>query len=463
LTPVSAVISKYLAGYAEQPIPAPPQGHCWDACVVIPAYAESAGFLNNLISLQPNALSVLVIVVINRPESDSDTNANEELRCALQTLPLRAKLQFGSEIRTAAAGLDVLILDIEARSGSSPRKQGVGLARKVGCDLALHWHAVGSILSPWLYSSDADAQWPKDYFLKIPNAAVTRGAVTFPFFHAANQNTHAATITDTEEACLLYELRLHHYVLGLRYANSPYAFHTLGSSLAVHAIDYAAVRGFPRRAAGEDFYLLNKVAKVGGVQTLSGQSICLSSRASTRVPFGTGPAVGALLAEQRLANVDTTASKQLQDIALFYHPACFEALKAVLAECATLANEMATVLEPARLIASLPENLVTPTLTALAQLKFEEALSHCHRQCQDATAYLQHLHQWLDGFRTLKFIHAIRAQSFADMSLHSLTTAQPNLLALKPDQDTDIAATLSHVRQTLNWQVAAATNEAGDV
>ncbi|MEP0202282.1 MAG: hypothetical protein ABJ084_15675 [Halioglobus sp.] len=450
MTPVNNIISKYLAGYAEEAIPPPPRDQRWDVCVVIPVYAEPVAFLKRLRSLRQSASSVLVIAVINRPDSDPDTAVNQPLRSALNELQLKASLGCGCEIRSMTTGLDLLVIDSETRSGPSPCKQGVGLARKVGCDIALRWHADGSIVSPWLYSSDADAQWPDDYFLKISNTAVTRGAVTFPFIHAAVETTHKNR--NKEAACLLYELRLHHYVLGLAHAGSPYSFHTLGSCLAVHALDYAAVRGFPRRAAGEDFYLLNKVAKLGGVHALDGQAIVLSARVSTRVPFGTGPAVAALLTKLEATTAHASASSALLALSNFYHPACFEALKALLAECIELANETAANVNPTRLAAALPANLAEPTIAALAEMGFEDAIAHCHRQSADSTAYLQHLYQWLDGFRTLKFVHAIRAAGFADVSLNKLAGLQPNLLSLRPDQPVDVERTLSDIRRQLGWQ-----------
>ncbi|MEP4487234.1 MAG: hypothetical protein ABJ013_16495 [Halioglobus sp.] len=456
MTAIDNTITKYLAGYAEESIPSPPPDRQWDVCVVIPVYAEPAAFLHRLRSLQRSASSILVITVINRPDSDPDTAVNQPLRSALNEMQLKANLGRGCEIRSMATGLDLLVIDSEVRSGPSPRKQGVGLARKLGCDIALGWHAAGSIASPWLYSSDADAQWPDDYFLKIPNASVARGAVTFPFIHAAAETLQ--TDRNNEASCLLYELRLHHYVLGLAYAGSPYAFHTLGSCLAVHALDYAAVRGFPRRPAGEDFYLLNKVAKLGGVHTLDGQAIRLSARVSNRVPFGTGPAVAALLTEleatNALVSVSSAPSKHSALLALsnFYHPACFEALKALLAECRELANETAATANPTRLAATLPANLADPTIAALVEMGFEDAIAHCHRQSADSTAYLQHLYQWLDGFRTLKFVHAIRAAGFADVSLNTLKNLQPNLLSLRPDQPVDVEQTLGHIRRQLGWQ-----------
>ncbi len=69
-------------------------------------------------------------------------------------------------------------------------------------------------------------------------------------------------------ATQLYELSLRYYVAGMKFARSPYAFHTIGSSMAVSPVHYARVRGFPKREAGEDFYLLNKLAKLGSVLEL---------------------------------------------------------------------------------------------------------------------------------------------------------------------------------------------------
>ena len=118
----------------------------------------------------------------------------------------------------------------------------------------------------------------------------------------------------------LYEYSLRYYVAGLSYAGSPYAFHTIGSTLAVNAVHYARVRGFPRRQAGEDFYLLNKLAKVGSVRQLSAETDCepidIAARRSDRVPFGTGAAVGKLM---ELENPATEF--------LLYHPAVFGLLR----------------------------------------------------------------------------------------------------------------------------------------
>ena len=79
-------------------------------------------------------------------------------------------------------------------------------------------------------------------------------------------------------------------MLGLRHAGSPYAYHSIGSCIAVVPRHYAAVRGVPKLRAGEDFYLLNKLAKVGRIQNARSSPITIKARKSLRVPFGTGRA-----------------------------------------------------------------------------------------------------------------------------------------------------------------------------
>ena len=119
-------------------------------------------------------------------------------------------------------------------------------------------------------------------------------------------------------ATLQYEQALRYYVDGLRYADSPYAFFTIGSILIFNTAAYAKVRGFPKKSAGEDFYLLNKLAKIGRIAFLSNSCVELTSRLSTRVPFGTGPAV------QQIMTLSENNSPYC-----YYSPAVFDELKHV--------------------------------------------------------------------------------------------------------------------------------------
>jgi hypothetical protein len=92
-------------------------------------------------------------------------------------------------------------------------------------------------------------------------------------------------------AIVAYELWLRYLVEGFRLCGSPYAFQTIGSCTVVSPRAYARADGMPRRQAGEDFYFLQKVAKISGRVVDLDVTVRPSARVSDRVPFGTGRAM----------------------------------------------------------------------------------------------------------------------------------------------------------------------------
>lgn len=375
---------------------------------MVPAYRESATALENLARLPAARGRTLVILVLNRPDSDPDHSANAALRAAVAGLPSSGR----KPLRQLNAAVDLYLHDLDATTGPLPAAQGVGLARKVGFDIAFKWMAEGAIDSRWICSGDADARLPVDYFARLAGAAPEAVAAVYPFWH------RRGTDPECNIATALYELRLHHYVLGLEYAGSPYACHSLGSCLAVTAAGYAQVRGFPRRSGGEDFYLLNKLAKIAPIARLPGECIQLDSRQSRRVPFGTGPAVTRIM--------DSPAPHHAP---LFYHPTCFEALRCLLAtapELGTTEQQYTGDALAARLQArGLAPELGRACATTLQTMGVEAALAHCRRQGKTPGQFMRQFHQWFDGFRTLKFIHGLRAAGWPDQSLAALGELQP--------------------------------------
>ena len=59
-----------------------------------------------------------------------------------------------------------------------------------------------------------------------------------------------------------YDFKIRYYHAGIVFAGSDYDYIPLGSTLIADMNCYAQVRGFPKKNAGEDFYLLNKLAKI---------------------------------------------------------------------------------------------------------------------------------------------------------------------------------------------------------
>ena len=67
---------------------------------------------------------------------------------------------------------------------------------------------------------------------------------------------------DETKAIICYEIFLRYYVLGLKFAKSDYAFHTIGSTMLCTPDAYVKVEGMNKRKAAEDFYFLEKLAKI---------------------------------------------------------------------------------------------------------------------------------------------------------------------------------------------------------
>lgn len=377
----------------------------WRHVIVIPAYRESDSILQTLVELSRQNGEFLAIIVLNRPDSDGDESANALLRAAARALPTAVE---GRELYRLSHGSAVLLHDSEAKRGPLPADKGVGLARKIGCDIAWQGIIGGSIASNWIHCTDADARLPVDYFERSKSPEPGTVAATYPFIHLPGDDITC------NRATALYELRLHHYVLGLEYAGSPYAHHSLGSCLAMTADAYAKVRGFPQRAAGEDFYLLNKLAKLGDIQRLAGDCIELASRESHRVPFGTGPTVA------RISRGDLSPAQ-------FYHPLGFVALRALLRAAQAYSST-----PHSDLVCALRAEGLTPELSvicgqALGTMGWQSALDHCSRHSDSPAQFMRHFHQWFDAFRTLKFLHALRELALPQLTLDGLESLQPNL------------------------------------
>jgi hypothetical protein len=225
------------------------------------------------------------------------------------------------------------------------------------------------------------------------------------------------TEPDVALATQLYELSLRYYVAGLRFARSPYAFHTIGSALAVNARHYAQVRGFPKRDAGEDFYLLNKLAKVGEVQELASGSDCLpiqiQARRSDRVPFGTGAAV----------NTISDLADPVADYR-YYHPAVFSLLKLWLqswpeiwAEQSTDFDRLISPPRPGSKDDAYNRECLVRSLDGIGTVK---ALEHAFRQSKDLAHFTRHMHTWFDAFKTLKLIHGLRNTCFSSIDYRAM-------------------------------------------
>lgn len=379
--------------------------------LTIPAYGEGFELKRALDSIPAGARGdVLTVLVVN-----GRVDAPPAMRQANFALLEALRAEHGRGISLAPnASLHehprgaLLLVDRATAGNELPPRQGVGLARKIAADIALAIWSRNNITSEWIHCTDADVVLPVDYFEAAtldetpPNgsraASAPPAALLYPFRHV-----------DATPEALEYEIALRYYVAGLRFAGSPYAFHTIGSTLAVHVGAYARVRGFPKRLAGEDFYLLNKLAKVGAIHSLDGEPIALSARASRRTPFGTGRAL-----ERARGSERDRAPLHV------YHPAVFSDLGVWLQTLRALAEPGAAA-DPDALLETRTRSWPAANAQRLrAQLDRTGAWAAARvgiERCRSPLTRAKHLHGGFDAFRTLKLIHALRAGGLASLPL----------------------------------------------
>lgn len=353
---MSKAITKYLDKYAEEEVlelNVPKQS--FSQSIVIPAFDETTDFVENLRLVEHP--SVLGIVVANRPD-------NASLDATKNSLALLSNLK---KMKLP----NLLIIDRVEKPLEA--KKGVGLARKIGTDVALKLIQLEKIYSPWIRQTDADASIEKNYYQTLMPKS---GAVVYAHRHISKDPLILKAIA-------LYDGHMSYYVNSLKAANSNYAYPTLGSTFAIHAETYAQVRGYPKRNAGEDFHLLNKIAKTSRIQYSTETTISLEARLSDRVPIGTGPSIKKIL---DIIEKDPSGQSYLS-----YHPLLFKLLARALKEICSFA------IAPCQF-----DEIIG---SKLDELGFQKFASNLHSHYRSSDQRHQKLDQWFDALKTLRFLH----------------------------------------------------------
>lgn len=232
----------------------------WSHALCVPIREENENFEKLVDSLsQLSAEKFVVVFVINSRASDSNTVKNSNLQWLKKLMQLSLSFeQHEGHVFGRSQNFDFICINHSQENLFFNDKQGVGHARKVGCDFILQLIQHKKLKSNWIWTSDGDAQLPSKYFEISKNINEKAPAILYPFKHDREQGSRYQKC-----AISFYEMSLHYYVQGLQWAQSSYAHMSVGSSIAIQANAYAAVRGFPEKLAGEDFYILNKLRKLG--------------------------------------------------------------------------------------------------------------------------------------------------------------------------------------------------------
>ena len=182
--------------------------------------------------------------------------------------------------------LPLHILDFSSPGyGWKGKKNGVGFARKILFERILSECNPKDII----VSLDADT-FIKPHYLQSVADQFERNpemnALAVPYYHplAANDETQ-------NRAMLRYEIYMRNYAVNLLKIHSPYGFTALGSAIIMRADALKKIGNITPLQSGEDFYLVQKFCKMGGLSLFNTECVYPAGRYSDRVPFGTGPAM----------------------------------------------------------------------------------------------------------------------------------------------------------------------------
>jgi len=179
---------------------------------------------------------------------------------------------------------NIIIIDkTSVNKGWRENGSGVGWARKTLFDEIFKTAADDDVI----ISLDADTLFNESYFQSIGDNFTQHkiDTISVPYYH---------NLTDDEEAnraILLYEIYLRNFFINMHRIGSPYAFTAIGSAIAVKVKALKKIRGITPLSSGEDFYLLQKLRKMSPISNYNSEMVYPMARFSTRVPFGTGPAM----------------------------------------------------------------------------------------------------------------------------------------------------------------------------
>lgn len=182
--------------------------------------------------------------------------------------------------------LTLHILDYSSPGkGWTGKKFGVGFARKALFDKILSESEPNDII----VSLDADTYVKPEYLESVATPFVLDNklnALAVPYYHPLG--THDETCN---RSMLRYEIYMRNYALNLLTIKSPYGFTALGSAIVMRAAALRKIGSITPLQSGEDFYLVQKFCKMGGLSLFNTECVYPANRYSDRVPFGTGPAM----------------------------------------------------------------------------------------------------------------------------------------------------------------------------
>jgi len=349
--------------------------------VVIPCYKEPELIrtVQSLWDCERGDFPVEIILVINSYRIDP-----EEVVAMNWNSYLQVK-DFASKNPSSAFFITPILVE------NLPGHQtGAGLPRKLGMDEAiLHF---GGDPSGIIVSLDADCLVEKNYLTEIDRNFKEHRllSATIEFHHPVEQ----WDISDPlRTAATNYEQYLRYYRRALEYCGYPYPYYTIGSAFAVTAGAYLKAGGMGKQQSGEDFYFLQKVFPLGKTRFIDTTCVYPSARISDRVPFGTGPALQKMLAENQLTKYS-------------YQVAAFSALKQLFNTLDRWYKKPENEIDAS--IGSLPEHL----RLFLKEDGFLQKIGEINRHTASLVNFRKRFFLYFNAFKILKYLNFVHPAYF---------------------------------------------------
>ena len=358
-----------------------------DTIVVIPCYNEPNA-LETLQSLllcnQPNA-NTLVTIIINSSEQ-ANADAISQNRKTFNEIQHFSKTHSTTDLRFFPLLFENL-----------PKKHaGVGLARKIGMDLAVENFFRNQKTKGIIVSLDADCTVSENYLTDIFDAFYRNeklNVTVHNFYHRAENNNPAI-----ENAVRQYEAHIRYFSERLKFTGFPYFYHTIGSAFAVSADAYVRVGGMGRQQGGEDFYFLQKIFSLGEITELEDVFVFPLARFSDRVPFGTGPALQKIIDEPHAA-MKTYSTQSFHELKRFFDKKDHFFKK----NRKEIQSEI-TKLHPALVIFIEENNIV-------------ETIIDCNNNCATPISFQKRFFHHFNAFKIIKFLNFAHTNHFEKKSV----------------------------------------------
>jgi len=354
--------------------------------VMIPCLNEPEIFrtLESLWSCDPIKSSCEVIVVVN--ESENSTLAVKNFNQETYNKLFDWKRENDRE--------NLILHPIYAQSVNA-KHAGAGMARKIGMDEVIRRFNALNRPDGVIISLDADCLVSSNYLQRIEsvfNKSKSCFAATLNFEHRVEE------MADSKQklGIQLYEDYLHYYKKALDFAGFPDSIYTIGSAFAVRAEAYVKQGGMNRRQAGEDFYFLNKLTKLGPITEINDAFVYPSARISDRVPFGTGAAMTKWMNEDG-------------DLTVTYNFAAFLDLKILFDKVDTLFRNSADEVFMTSLPSSVQEYL--------QMLEFPIKLAEINQNSSSLSSFRKRFFQFFNGFIILRFLNLAHQKYYTQQNL----------------------------------------------